>query len=58
MNKYLQSFYILIIVFLFEATPFLYNDTYEWGDLKWGWIIGLPIVWFIRNLYGERRVSR
>lgn len=53
MNKYIQSILLFGIVLAFEATPFLYKETYEIEDMKWGWIIGLPLVLLIRNFYKE-----
>ncbi len=55
MNKYLQCILGMGIIFLLEATPFLYNDAYTWADMKWGWIIGMPLVWLVWAARKERR---
>lgn len=47
MNKYLKSILLLGIILIFEAVPFLYNDTYAIQDMKWGWIVGMPLILLI-----------
>jgi hypothetical protein len=51
MNKYLQSLLLLGVILLFEAVPFLYNDAYTIRDMKWGWIVGFPIVLLVANSF-------
>jgi hypothetical protein len=58
MNKYLQSILLFIIVLVFEAVPFLYRDTYQIVDMKWGWIIGVPIILLLRNFYEESKTKK
>lgn len=58
MNKYVQSILLFIIVIAFEAAPFLYKETYAIIDMKWGWIIGLPLVLLIRNFYDEGKSKK
>jgi hypothetical protein len=58
MNKYLQSILLFIIVLVFEAVPFLYRDTYQIVDMKWGWIIGVPIILLLRDFYEESKTKK
>jgi len=58
MNKYIQSILLFGIVLALESAPFLYKETYEIKDLKWGWIIGLPIILLIRNFYEEGKAKK
>lgn len=57
MNKYIQSILLFGIVLIFEAVPFLYKESYDIMDMKWGWIIGLPLVLLIRNIYEEGKAK-
>ncbi len=58
MNKYIQSTLLFIIVLIFEATPFLYKSSYSIDEMKWGWIIGIPLVWLIKNYYEEGKAKK
>ena len=58
MNKYLTSFLIFLLIFIMEAIPFLYKDSYSFEDMKWGWIIALPLVFLIRDIYMEKKQKK
>lgn len=51
MNKYVQVILLFAFIVLNETAPFLYNDTYTVKDIKWGWIVGFPIILLIANSY-------
>ena len=51
MNKYLQAIIGMGIILIFEAVPFLYKETYSIEDMKWGWIIGFPLVFLIASFF-------
>lgn len=50
MNKYLQSLLFAVAIILMESVPFLYNDAYTIHDIKWGWVIGMPLVLLVANV--------
>lgn len=50
MNKYLQSLVFAVAIILMESVPFLYNDAYTVQDIKWGWVVGMPLVLLMANL--------
>ena len=58
MNKYLQSLILLFVLFLVELVPFLYNEDYSYKEMKWGWIIMVPILLLIRNTQLEERAKK
>ncbi len=41
----------MVFIFLMEAAPFLYNDAYTMKEMKWGWIVGMPLVLFFWDAY-------
>ncbi|HKK88452.1 MAG TPA: hypothetical protein VJ917_06355 [Saprospiraceae bacterium] len=51
MNKYVQAILLFSIIVLNETAPFLYNDTYNMKDMKWGWIVGFPLILLIANSF-------
>lgn len=50
MNKYLQSLLFAAAIILMESVPFLYNDSYTIQDIKWGWVVGMPLVLLVANV--------
>jgi len=50
MNKIFQVVIVFVIILIFEAVPFLYNDTYTVKEMKWGWIVGFPLVMVIYHI--------
>lgn len=50
MNKYLQSLLFALAIILMESVPFLYNEAYTIQDIKWGWVVGMPLVLLVANL--------
>lgn len=50
MNKYLQSILFAVAIILMESVPFLYNEAYTIQDIKWGWVIGMPLVLLVANV--------
>ena len=55
MNKYLQAFLFLAFIVINETAPFLYNDSYTIRDIKWGWVIGFPLILIIANQFRENK---
>jgi hypothetical protein len=37
-----------------ETLPFLYNESYTIRDIKWGWVIGFPLVYFIAKSFENK----
>lgn len=50
MNKYLQSLLFALAIIIMESVPFLYNEAYTIQDIKWGWVVGMPLVLLVANL--------
>lgn len=50
MNKYLQSLLFALAIILMESVPFLYNEAYTIQDIKWGWVVGMPLVLLVANV--------
>ena len=34
-----------------ETLPFLYNESYTIRDIKWGWVIGFPLLLYIAKSF-------
>lgn len=53
MNNYLQPLLFAAAITIMESVPFLYNEAYTIQDIKWGWVIGMPLVLLVANLIKE-----
>lgn len=51
MSKYVQALLLFVIIIVNETAPFLYNEDYTVKDMKWGWIVGFPIVLLIGSSF-------
>ena len=51
MNKYLLVFLFLVFIMINETLPFLYNESYTIRDIKWGWVIGFPLLLYIAKSF-------
>jgi hypothetical protein len=51
MNKYVAALLLLLFIIINETAPFLYNDAYTIRDIKWGWVIGFPLILLIANSF-------
>jgi len=51
MNKYVLAVLLLAFIVMNETAPFLYNDAYTVRDMKWGWIVMFPVIFFIANSF-------
>ena len=58
MNKYLTTLLIFGFILAMEAVPFLYNDSYTSRDMKWGWIVGMPLVFLIYSFVKNDKASK
>lgn len=57
MNKYLQSLLFAAAIILMESVPFLYNEAYTIQDIKWGWVVGMPLVLLVANVVKGKKGS-
>ena len=55
MKTYVKVLLLILFIFVMEAVPFLYNDAYTLKDMKWGWIVGMPMVLFFWDAYQKRK---
>ena len=55
MNKYVLALLLLAFILINEAAPFLYNESYTIKDIKWGWVIGYPIIFFIASSFNKAK---
>ena len=55
MNKYVQLLLLFAFIAINEVVPFLYNDSYTIRDIKWGWLIGYPIILLIANSFRKEK---
>lgn len=53
-NKYILSVLFLAFIVVNATLPFLYNDAYTIRDIKWGWVIGFPHVFFIAKSFEKK----
>lgn len=53
----LRVFLAFGIIILIESIPFLYDNNYKIIDMKWGWIIGVPIVLIIKYYYDRVKLG-
>lgn len=57
MNKFIPPFVFALAIILMESVPFLYNEEYTIQDIKWGWVVGMPLVLLVANVVKESRVK-
>lgn len=57
MNKYIQTLLVFIIILILEVIPVLYKEGFEFEDMKWGWIIGIPLIFLIGRIYRESKAK-
>lgn len=55
LNKYLLTAIFLLAILVMESVPFLYNDEYSISNIKWGWVVGFPLVYLISRFVTEGR---
>lgn len=51
----LLSIAAIAFVIISESIPFLYNDAYTVKDMKWGWIVSIPILIIAKNFFDKRK---
>lgn len=54
----LLSLAAIAFVVISESIPFFYNDAYTVKDMKWGWIVSIPILIIAKNLFDKRKKKR
>lgn len=57
MKTYIKVLLLMVFIFIMEAVPFLYDEAYALKDMKWGWIVGMPLVLFFWDTYQKGKTE-
>ena len=50
LNKYIMTAIFMVAIIVMESVPFFYNTDYTIADVKWGWVIGFPLVFLLSRV--------